>query len=205
MISGYAEENETLTLSAGTWSGTEPISYAFQWFRCSSALNGCQAIDGATATTYTVSSADVGTRITVTVTAGNEAGRMPATAPLTGHVLPAQPRPGFRVLDVGKLRSVHRLVVARIDGPRTVRARGTATLLVHVADARGFRVKGAVVQVSAATGSVTAVTGASGVAVVRVRVGAPRSGRLALTVTASKPNDEALTAVTTLVLRVRGG
>jgi hypothetical protein len=204
VISGYAEEKETLTVSAGTWSGSEPIAYTFQWFRCSSELNGCQAIEGATGTSYTLGADDVGSRITATVTAGNPVGRMPATAPLTAHVLPAQPRPGFRVLDVTKLRSVHRLVVARIEGPKIVRPRGTATLLVHVADARGFLVKGAEVEVSRPTGSVTAVTGANGVAIVRVGVGAPRSGRITLTVTAAKPGEDAPTASATFVLRVRG-
>jgi hypothetical protein len=204
VIAGYAEEKETLTVSAGAWSGTEPIAYSFQWFRCSSALNGCRAIEGATGTNYVLAGDDVGARVTATVTAENPAGQMPATAALTGHVLPAQPRPGFRALDVGKLRSVHQLVVTRIDGPRTVRACGTATLLVHVADSRGFLVKGAEVELSSATGRVRAVTGASGVAVLRVAVGAPRDGRLTIIVTASKPDDESLTAVTTLVLRVRG-
>jgi hypothetical protein len=205
VISGLAEENETLTVSAGTWSGTEPITYSIQWFRCSSALNGCRSIEDATATTYTVGGDDVGTRITATVTAANPVGQLSATAPLTAHILPAQPKSGFRVLDVDKLRDVHRLVVTRIDGPRTVRARGTVTLLVHVADSRGFLVKGAQVDLSGPRARVTAVTGASGVAVLRIGVGAPKSGKLNLTVTASKPDDNTITAVETLVLRVRGG
>jgi hypothetical protein len=203
-ITGYAEQNETLTVSAGSWSGTEPISFRYQWFRCARTLGGCRAIDGATGTSYTVVPEDVGTRLTATVTGVSRAGGMPATAPRTEPVLPAAPQPGHRVIDAGKLRANHRLVVARIDGPRAVRARGTATLLIRIADARGFLIKGADVQISGPTGTVTKTSAASGVAVLRVRVGAPRSGRLVLTVTASTTGEVALSAVKRIVLRVRG-
>src|ERR687887_1310887 len=51
-ISGTAREGQTLTASTGSWSGTEPISYTFQWHRCSSSVSDCSAIAGATNTTY---------------------------------------------------------------------------------------------------------------------------------------------------------
>jgi hypothetical protein len=201
-ISGYAEQGETMTVSTGTWTGTEPLAFTYQWFRCSTALKGCQAISGATGSTYTATAEDVGARLTATVTATNRAGGMPATAARTDRVAPAAPQPGYRVVDVARLRATHGLVVSRIAGPRTVRARGTATLLVHVTDTRGFLVKGADVDVLNAGAQASATTGASGVAVVRIRVGAPKAGRLTVSVTASKPGDEALRAAKRVVLRV---
>jgi hypothetical protein len=201
-ISGYAEEGESLTVTNGTWTGTEPLGFSYQWFRCSTALRGCQAIPGATASSYTAAADDVGARLTATVTASNARGGMPATAARTPRVLPAQPQPGYRVLDVSRLRATHRLLVARVDGPKTVRARGTATLLIHVADSRGFMVRGAQVQLARKTGRAIGTTGASGVAVLRVRVGAPKTGRLVLSVRASKPEDDALHAERRVVLRV---
>jgi lysophospholipase L1-like esterase len=62
VITGTATEGQTLTSSTGTWSAT-PSSYSYQWKR-----NG-SAISGATSSTYTLLNTDVGSTITVTVTA----------------------------------------------------------------------------------------------------------------------------------------
>ena len=35
-ISGTAQSGQTLTASPGSWSGTQPITYAYQWQRCNS-------------------------------------------------------------------------------------------------------------------------------------------------------------------------
>ena len=52
-ISGVLEVGETLTASTGTWTGTPPITYAYQWKR-----NGVD-ISGATSATYVAQAADV--------------------------------------------------------------------------------------------------------------------------------------------------
>ena len=49
-----------LTAAAGSWTGTQPISYGYQWRRCDSAGANCVDIAGATGQTYTLASADVG-------------------------------------------------------------------------------------------------------------------------------------------------
>jgi len=73
-ITGTAATGETLVASTGTWTGTQPISFAFQWQRCDSAGANCAAIAGAANTTYVVQSEDVGNRLRVRVTASNSDG-----------------------------------------------------------------------------------------------------------------------------------
>ena len=67
-ISGTAQENQTLTCSTGTWTGTPTITYAYQWKR-----NNVNII-GAINSTYTLVSADVAQSIKCTVTATNSVG-----------------------------------------------------------------------------------------------------------------------------------
>ncbi len=68
-ISGTAQQGQTLVASPGTWSGTEPVSYAYQWRRCNAAGAACANIGGATASNYVVTAADVASTIRVEVTA----------------------------------------------------------------------------------------------------------------------------------------
>lgn len=67
-ITGTAQEGQTLTCSQGTWTGTTPITYTFQWKRNNS------NILGATNSTYTLVTADVAQSIKCTVTATNAVG-----------------------------------------------------------------------------------------------------------------------------------
>lgn len=73
-IAGTAVVGSTLTCTAGTWTGTAPISYSFVWTREGS------AIGGATTSTYVVDAADVDLAIGCEVTASNGAGSDTAVA-----------------------------------------------------------------------------------------------------------------------------
>jgi hypothetical protein len=73
-LSGQALDGQVLTVSNGTWTGTAPITYAYQWYRCDPSWN-CSGIAGATANTYTLTSADVGSLVYAVVTASNTAGQ----------------------------------------------------------------------------------------------------------------------------------
>jgi thermitase len=91
-ISGIAEDGQVLTASTGTWSNS-PTAYAYQWRRCDSAGANCAALAGATAPTYPVSSADVGSTLQVAVTASNSGGSATATSLATAVVQSAPPPP----------------------------------------------------------------------------------------------------------------
>jgi hypothetical protein len=71
---GPAHDGQTLTADPGAWNATGTPTYTYQWQRCDAAGNGCQDIAGATSSTYTPTSADVGGTVRVVVTATNAAG-----------------------------------------------------------------------------------------------------------------------------------
>jgi len=85
-VSGTTRAGQTLTASAGTWSGTEPIALAYQWQRSDSA-GAFADIAGAAGASYALSAADVGFTVRVVVSASNEAGNVSATSPASAMVL----------------------------------------------------------------------------------------------------------------------
>jgi hypothetical protein len=89
-VSGTARQGELLTADAGTWSGTQPITFAYQWRRCDANGGSCSNIIGSTGKTYTLTSVDVGNRLRVLVRASNDAGSRTATS-LPSAVVAAQP------------------------------------------------------------------------------------------------------------------
>ncbi|HEX8647230.1 MAG TPA: hypothetical protein VF715_10035, partial [Thermoleophilaceae bacterium] len=90
-ISGTARHGQTLTASNGTWTGTTPLTYTYQWRRCDSAGASCADISGATSQTYVAQQADVGGTVRVVVTATNSAGNASATSAQTGSVAATAP------------------------------------------------------------------------------------------------------------------
>ncbi|MGH2935771.1 MAG: hypothetical protein ACRDL2_14835 [Gaiellaceae bacterium] len=84
-ISGSAQDGSLLRASHGGWTGS-PKSYAYKWLRCDSQGGSCQPISGANSSTYTVQTADVGSRLRVQVTATNASGSGDATSRPTGVV-----------------------------------------------------------------------------------------------------------------------
>lgn len=195
-IGGIAEERQTLTASPGTWTGTEPIGYAFQWLRCSTALGGCSQIAEATQPTYELTHEDLGSRLVVTVTATNRGGAGTATSERTEHVLGAKPRPGADRLPVEEIEASNGLMLASVRvAPAKLRPRGSVAVTVRVTDRRGFLIEGAHVTVSGPRGVAggASSSNAAGVALVRVRVGAKLPKSIVLTVTASSPDDPEVT------------
>ena len=81
VVSGSALVGQTLSATAGTWSGVPSPSFAYQWRRDGS------PISGATASTYALVAADAGAEITVIVTATNGSGNASASSAPTSEVL----------------------------------------------------------------------------------------------------------------------
>ena len=86
-ITGTTQQGNTLTASQGSWTGS-PTSYSYQWQDCSPT---CANITGATSSTYTLGSGDVGDTIDVTVTATNAGGSTTATSAKTATITAATP------------------------------------------------------------------------------------------------------------------
>ena len=73
-IAGTDQQGHTLTASNGSWGGTAPITFTYQWQRCDSSGSSCGAIGGAKSQNYVASSGDVGRTIRVQVTGTNADG-----------------------------------------------------------------------------------------------------------------------------------
>lgn len=90
-ISGRTEQGRTLTASTGSWTGTGPISFVYQWVRCG-ADGGrpdggdCAIVSGATSRNYRLGGSDVGFRMRVRVTATNAEGSRTAASNPTSTV-----------------------------------------------------------------------------------------------------------------------
>jgi hypothetical protein len=88
-ISGSAQVGQTLTAAPGSWSGTPPLSYAYQWRRCDAAGAGCSDLLAATGSSYVLAPGDAGSTIRVSVTASNGAGSASASSAATAIVAAA--------------------------------------------------------------------------------------------------------------------
>jgi len=91
-ISGTAEVGKTMTADQGTWSGSTPMTFTFQWQRCDS-LPTCDDIAGAASSDYVITPDDVGFTLRVVVTASNSAGAATAASALTPQVTQSPPPP----------------------------------------------------------------------------------------------------------------
>lgn len=79
-ISGSERVGETLTGNPGTWTGTAPITFSYQWIRCNSQSANCAPIRGVTSRQYRLTPDDLGRRLLFLVTARNADGSANARA-----------------------------------------------------------------------------------------------------------------------------
>jgi hypothetical protein len=145
VISGTAQQGQTLTEEHGMWEHG-PTGFGYQWERCDISGNNCTAIAGATAQTYALTAADVGSTIRVAETATNAGGSStPATSAAT-LVVQAAPSGGggggagnstsssaqiASVLPKGGPMAApvlaQRQSVSAVSGTVTIRLKGTST------------------------------------------------------------------------------
>ena len=85
-ISGTPTQGQVLSVDEGTWTGA-PSTFTYAWSRCDAATGTtCVPIGGATTKTYTVTPADVGSKLVVTVTGANSVSNKPAVSAPTAAV-----------------------------------------------------------------------------------------------------------------------
>jgi hypothetical protein len=89
-ISGNPLQGQTLITSTGTWAPT-PNAYAYQWQRSTDGGATWASISGATGSSYTVATGDLGDEIAVVVTASDSYGSTTATSTPSGPVGSGQP------------------------------------------------------------------------------------------------------------------
>ncbi len=91
-IVGTATEGHLLSATIGAWAGS-PTSYAYQWRDCGATSTSCTNVSGATGSSYTLGSSDVGHTMRVVVTASNAGGATPAASASVGPVSAPLPSP----------------------------------------------------------------------------------------------------------------
>lgn len=159
-ISGQTNQGSTLTTSTGKWSGTTPITFAYQWVRCGSDGgksdgSNCAVISGANGSSYTLQGNDVGTRLRSRVTATNSGGSAVAASNATAVVKssPQLPPGAIRLpngqisIPVTSVSLPAQLIVDRVEfSPNPVHSRRDPIVVrVHVSDSRGYVVRDAIV------------------------------------------------------------
>ena len=87
-VSGTAKNGYLLSAAAGNWTGTPPLSYAYQWRRYDSAGANCTDIAGAIQPSHSLSTADVGATVRVAVTAANAGGNSTSVSAASDIVAP---------------------------------------------------------------------------------------------------------------------
>jgi len=94
-ISGPTQTGQTLTAAPGTWGGTMPISYAYQWRRCDTGGAHCGPRLAApnAVPNYVVGAADLGHTLVAYVTATNSVGSSSVHSRPTAVITAAAPAP----------------------------------------------------------------------------------------------------------------
>jgi hypothetical protein len=91
VVGGNANTGSTLSTTNGTWIGTAPFTYSYQWQRCDASGNACGNITGATAAAYIVQSVDSGTTLRSNVTATNAGGNTSISSAVSAVAVGAAP------------------------------------------------------------------------------------------------------------------
>jgi hypothetical protein len=219
---GKAVEAGTLTATDGTWTGTPPITFAYQWRRCDRQGGSCSNIGGATAKEYMLKTVDVNSTLRIRVTATNRDGTaaqtsvptavVQALAPPTGTTTTPTPAPGgcpsgTGTVSVADMALPARLLVDTVTSkPVTLNANTSLlTVKVKVMNTCKQTVSGALVYVTATPYNQFDIpqevpSNAQGMAVLTMhkQVGYPVSGKqqlLALFVRVRKDGEDMLAGV----------
>ena len=208
-VAGSASLGSTLTATHGSFTGSTPIKYAYQWRRCDATGGGCSDVDHAAKATYTVAQIDVGKTLRAVTKATNKDGSASSTSAATGVVnAPAAPPTTGCPSGSGGVAIAAMSLPAQLNvdkqaiAPSVVlRSSKQITVRLHVSACGGRDVKGASVYATAVPFNqysipAEAMTGSDGWATLTMsqQSGFPASGKqqlLAMFVRASKTGDPA--------------
>jgi hypothetical protein len=220
-VSGTAQVGQQLTTDNGSWSGTSPFTYTYQWRVCDQNGNACHDITGATNNTYTPASGDQGDALRVVVKATNSDGSGTATSDATSAVTAASsgststttgcPKlaAGASSVAVADVASPARLQITQvISNPSTItRGTGLFTVTIHVSDTCGDPVQGAQVYATGVPYHMVSIpaqqsTDSSGSVSMQFKTmsgfpATPRQQLMVLFVRASKQGDPVLAGIST--------
>ncbi len=90
-IAGTIQQGQTISATSGTWSGSGPIAFTYQWRRCDAGGGDCKGVNGGQ--THQLGTEDVGHTLRVDVRARNPFGSMTATSAQTAVVPSKGPLP----------------------------------------------------------------------------------------------------------------
>jgi hypothetical protein len=214
-ITGTPSVGATLTANPGSWTGTQPIGFAYDWQRCDRNGGSCSSISGATQRTYTLKSVDAGNTLRVRVTATNRVGSAGTTSAPTAATAgtPAPPATGCPsgrgTVQVTQVQPPARLLVDGQQITPAVVSRSTREIVArfHVSNTCGQTVQGALVYLTAVPYNQFSVppeaqTGADGWATLRMTrlSGFPATSKqqlLVFFVRARKSGESVLTGIST--------
>lgn len=132
-LSGKEEVGHVLSGTPGSWTGMPPITYSYQWERCSGA---CVAIPRATSPRYKLTRSDTHQHLVLRVSAANRAGSASALSAPTKRIAIAGPTRTqintllSRLLAQGSSQDVLRAVIARTEPPLRVNVPGPGKVTI---------------------------------------------------------------------------
>jgi hypothetical protein len=91
VLSGVAQQGQTLSTTDGSWTGTPAPTFTYAWELCDAIGANCAAIAGATASTYSPVATDVGHTVRAAVTATTTAGSATSTSAQSTPIVIAAP------------------------------------------------------------------------------------------------------------------
>ncbi len=215
VISGTTTVGSALTTTNGTWSGTTPFSYSYQWRRCDKNGGSCADISGATDNTYTLQGADGGNSLRVVVTAKNSDGSAQSTSVPTAVVAAPAANTGCPVtkgaktIAIADLSPPARLQIVGFDVTTGPINKGTQSfsLQVRVGSTCGLNIQGASVYVTAVPYNqfdipAEKLTGSDGTATLSFSrlsnfPASSKQQQLTLFIRATKPGEDVLAGVST--------
>ena len=201
-IGGVPREGQTLVASTGNWTNS-PTRYDYQWFRCDTGGNNCNAFGGGNSS-QKLSSSEVGRTIRVTVTARNQFGTSKSTSAPTGVVTSSSPGTPSSI-SVSQVALPNLLVISALQFvPPRLHSREAFIGRLRVTDSHGNLVRGALVYgiglpygwIRNAPEAVTGNDGWATIQFIPTRLMPLRRAAVVFFVRARKPGDNLLNGVT---------